>query len=152
MLSICRVFARPYYKYICTFLRQAARKKDVKFMKIIATDCIENYPDRFTCPMSVHKTQIHRHVMTGVCAHTNITFVHEHMHTRHVPRNCPTLILYHEGKLQKQFVGIADFGGKKMVADDLEFVLAQLGVCETEIETNPRITETIKVSACRIRT
>lgn len=31
-----------------------------------------------------------------------------------------------------------------MVANDLEFVLAQFGVCETDIETNPRITETIK--------
>jgi hypothetical protein len=84
----------------------AARKKDVKFLKIVATDCIEDYPDR----------------------------------------NCPTLIAYHEGKMQKQFVGLSDFGGKKMVADDLEFVLAQFGVCETDIETNPRITETIKVS------
>ena len=61
-------------------------------------------------------------------------------------RNCPTLIAYHEGKMQKQFVGLSDFGGKKMVADDLEYVLAQFGVCETDIETNPRITETIKVS------
>jgi len=82
----------------------AARKKDVKFLKIVATDCIEDYPDR----------------------------------------NCPTLIAYHEGKMQKQFVGLSDFGGKKMVADDLEYVLAQFGVCETDIETNPRITETIK--------
>lgn len=82
----------------------ANRKKDVKFLKIVATDCIENYPDR----------------------------------------NCPTLIVYHEGKMQKQFLGLADFGGKKMVANDLEFVLAQFGVCETDIETNPRITETIK--------
>ena len=74
--------------------------------------------------------------------------MHGHTHMHHVRRNCPTLILYHEGKLKKQFVGLADFGGKKMVADDLEFVLAQFGVCETEIETNPRITETIKVSTC----
>ncbi len=48
--------------------------------------------------------------------------------------------------MKKQFIGLADFGGNKMTAEDLEFVLAQFGVCETDIETNPRITETIKVS------
>eukprot|EP00771_Trimastix_marina_P002220 gnl/Trimastix_PCT/3341.p1 GENE.gnl/Trimastix_PCT/3341~~gnl/Trimastix_PCT/3341.p1 ORF type:complete len:172 (+),score=57.59 gnl/Trimastix_PCT/3341:218-733(+) len=76
-----------------------ARKfPNVKFLKIISTECIHNYPDA----------------------------------------NLPTLLIYHEGKILKQVVGLATLGGQDAKVEDLEWMLAQEGVVETEMEQNPR--------------
>eukprot|EP01029_Cantina_marsupialis_P014236 TRINITY_DN3149_c0_g1_i2.p1 TRINITY_DN3149_c0_g1~~TRINITY_DN3149_c0_g1_i2.p1 ORF type:complete len:249 (-),score=71.70 TRINITY_DN3149_c0_g1_i2:132-878(-) len=76
----------------------AGRKGEIKFMEIIADQCMENYPDS----------------------------------------NVPTLLLYHEGVNKKQIVGSGLFGGSTMTADDLEWVLSQMGVCKTTMTENPR--------------
>jgi hypothetical protein len=49
-------------------------------------------------------------------------------------RNVPTLLLYHDGSLQSQIVGLAEFGGPRVTKDTVEWVLSRRGVCETEIE------------------
>jgi hypothetical protein len=53
-------------------------------------------------------------------------------------RNVPTLLLYHDGSLQSQIVGLAEFGGPRVTKDTVEWVLSRKGVCETEIEDDPR--------------
>lgn len=55
-------------------IQLAAKNRAVKFLKIIATDCIRNYPDR----------------------------------------NLPTLLIYGEGDIKKQMVGIGSLGGLNM--------------------------------------
>jgi len=50
---------------------------------------------------------------------------------------CPTLIIYKKGDIVKQIVGLDPFGGLKMNADSLEWVLAQFGVLKTKLEENP---------------
>lgn len=95
-----------YQDYVpeCELLTRAMRqlastKKATKFLKIKATDCIENFPDA----------------------------------------SLPCLIVYMEGTMKIKIEGIQRFGGKKMTPDDLEWHLAQIGACETEMEENPRI-------------
>ena len=53
-------------------------------------------------------------------------------------RNCPALFLYHGGETRHQQIGVAEMGGSKLTADDLEWFVAQRGVLETELECDPR--------------
>eukprot|EP00698_Gefionella_okellyi_P020511 TRINITY_DN6447_c0_g1_i1.p1 TRINITY_DN6447_c0_g1~~TRINITY_DN6447_c0_g1_i1.p1 ORF type:complete len:240 (-),score=59.82 TRINITY_DN6447_c0_g1_i1:634-1353(-) len=50
----------------------------------------------------------------------------------------PTLVIYHEGVMVKQIVGVEPFGGLKMNDQDLEWHLAQIGVLQTELTEPPR--------------
>lgn len=50
---------------------------------------------------------------------------------------CPTLIIYHNGEILKQEVGLATFGGLKTSAETLEWVLGQWGVVKSKMEENP---------------
>lgn len=76
----------------------AARHPDVKFVKIVGSICIENYPSR----------------------------------------NCPTLLLYHNGEAKGHIKGTTQFGGETMTADVIEWELAhQVGAWETDQEMDP---------------
>jgi len=87
-------------------LQQLATKfREVKFVKILARDCIPNYPDA----------------------------------------NLPTLLVYRNAKVQKQFVGLRDFGGLRATPDDVEWELAQIGALETELEEAPRTSQSGRV-------
>ncbi|EGD76790.1 hypothetical protein PTSG_08141 [Salpingoeca rosetta] len=63
--------------------------------------------------------------------------------TRCIPnypdKNLPTIFVYHEGDLKKQYTGPHIFGGQSMTADGVEWALAQVGAVESDIE-DPRDT------------
>lgn len=92
------VYAKPECQLLNKCMDEVAVKfKAVKFLKIVSTEAIPNYPDA----------------------------------------NCPTLLIYTKGDIAEQIVGISKFGGLKMNAKILEWVLAASGVLKTEIEENP---------------
>eukprot|EP01100_Stratorugosa_tubuloviscum_P011955 TRINITY_DN545_c0_g3_i1.p1 TRINITY_DN545_c0_g3~~TRINITY_DN545_c0_g3_i1.p1 ORF type:complete len:235 (+),score=125.46 TRINITY_DN545_c0_g3_i1:29-706(+) len=79
-------------------LEQLAQKfPETKFLKIISTDCIPNYPDR----------------------------------------NLPTIFVYYENDLKKQFIGLTSLGGNDLTTDDVEWELAKVGAVKTNIKENP---------------
>lgn len=51
---------------------------------------------------------------------------------------CPTLLVYKEGKVLKQFVGLGAFGVKTPVADDIEWALHKIGAVESEMVEPPK--------------
>ncbi|KAJ3001747.1 hypothetical protein HKX48_002724 [Thoreauomyces humboldtii] len=67
--------------------RVAARYRATKFLRIVATQCIPDYPDR----------------------------------------NTPTLLVYGEGDLKRNLVGIENLGGKSTTVDHIEKMLKMIG-------------------------
>lgn len=53
-------------------------------------------------------------------------------------KNLPTLFVYHEGQMKKQFIGAIELRGEKLTADELEFMLGQCGAVPTEIKEDPK--------------
>lgn len=53
------------------------------------------------------------------------------------PHNLPTMFCYRDGRLQRQMVGVEEFGGHGITTDRVEWRLAQLGVVETDLEDDP---------------
>ena len=53
------------------------------------------------------------------------------------PQSLPTLFCYKDGKLQRQLIGLDEFGGHGITTGRVEWRLAQLGVVETELEYDP---------------
>eukprot|EP00735_Rhodelphis_limneticus_P013261 TRINITY_DN685_c0_g1::TRINITY_DN685_c0_g1_i1::g.28875::m.28875 TRINITY_DN685_c0_g1::TRINITY_DN685_c0_g1_i1::g.28875 ORF type:complete len:242 (+),score=60.57,sp/Q5RB77/PDCL3_PONAB/38.76/9e-39,Phosducin/PF02114.11/5.5e-13,Thioredoxin/PF00085.15/0.0098,EF-1_beta_acid/PF10587.4/0.26 TRINITY_DN685_c0_g1_i1:65-727(+) len=51
----------------------------------------------------------------------------------------PTVLVYHQNDIVKQYVGLGEFGGKRMTPGDVEWQLAQLGAVETDLEEPPSI-------------
>eukprot|EP00188_Purpureofilum_apyrenoidigerum_P004860 Plantae.Rhodophyta-Purpureofilum_apyrenoidigerum.ctg5822.p1 GENE.Plantae.Rhodophyta-Purpureofilum_apyrenoidigerum.ctg5822~~Plantae.Rhodophyta-Purpureofilum_apyrenoidigerum.ctg5822.p1 ORF type:complete len:227 (-),score=65.18 Plantae.Rhodophyta-Purpureofilum_apyrenoidigerum.ctg5822:305-985(-) len=49
----------------------------------------------------------------------------------------PTLLVYHNGSVLKQFVGFEAFNGLKTDADDVEWALGKVGAVETDMEEAP---------------
>ncbi|TPX48650.1 hypothetical protein SeMB42_g01925 [Synchytrium endobioticum] len=76
----------------------AAKYTDVKFLKIVADQCIENYPDR----------------------------------------NVPTVLVYADGDLKRQLVGIGMLGGASGNVRDTERVLAACGAFEMRDDHDQR--------------
>eukprot|EP00455_Lapot_gusevi_P013307 TRINITY_DN16458_c0_g1_i3.p1 TRINITY_DN16458_c0_g1~~TRINITY_DN16458_c0_g1_i3.p1 ORF type:complete len:233 (-),score=74.71 TRINITY_DN16458_c0_g1_i3:89-787(-) len=52
--------------------------------------------------------------------------------------NCPTLLVYHKTNIVAQFVGIGTMGGLTTTPQVLEWLLAQGGVLQTDLEEDPR--------------
>lgn len=53
-------------------------------------------------------------------------------------KNLPTIFVYHEGDMKKQFVGPVEMGGMNLKVDDLEWMLKQAGAVKSNMEANPR--------------
>lgn len=53
-------------------------------------------------------------------------------------KNLPTIFIYYEGDMKKQWVGPIAFGGMNLKQDELEWMLAQTGAVKTDLEENPR--------------
>jgi len=53
-------------------------------------------------------------------------------------KNLPTLFVYHEGSMKGQLVGPMTFGGMNLKADELEWMLSQIGAFKTDLESDPR--------------
>lgn len=53
-------------------------------------------------------------------------------------RNLPTIFIYYEGQLKKQYVGTVELGGPNLTCDELEYMLGQTKAIETSIKDDPR--------------
>jgi len=54
-------------------------------------------------------------------------------------KNCPTVLVYHKSDVVLQIIGLETFGGPKMNANCMEWVLAQARVLNTELDEDPRL-------------
>jgi len=53
-------------------------------------------------------------------------------------KNLPTIFVYCEGDLKKQWVGPVSFGGMNIKVEDLEWMLKCAGAIKSEMQENPR--------------
>lgn len=53
-------------------------------------------------------------------------------------KNLPTIFVYHEGAMRKQFIGPLELRGEKLTLEELEFMLGQVGAVPTEIKEDPK--------------
>jgi hypothetical protein len=58
-------------------------------------------------------------------------------------RNVPTLLIYGQGDLKQQIVGLSRFGGKSANVENLEFVLKAIGALPKEGNNNEMYQEEI---------
>jgi len=52
-------------------------------------------------------------------------------------KNLPTLLVYHNGELKKQFIGLTAFGGESITAETIEWVLYEAGAVDSDMQENP---------------
>ena len=91
----------------------SARNPMVKFVQMISTDCIKDYPDRY-----------------GLFVRCFVF----------INRNLPALFVYNKGMIVKQITTLNDLGGRKVNVDIVEWVLQETGILETDLEEDPRNT------------
>jgi len=65
-------------------------------------------------------------------------------------RNLPTLLVYNQGDVKMQFIGLAPFGGESMTEKDLQWSLQQVGAIESELEENPRQREEGRINITKL--
>lgn len=53
-------------------------------------------------------------------------------------KNVPSIFIYYEGQIKKQFIGEVDLRGPNVTLDELEFILGKIGAVQTEITEDPR--------------
>ncbi|XP_067642410.1 viral IAP-associated factor homolog [Eurosta solidaginis] len=53
-------------------------------------------------------------------------------------KNLPTIFVYHEGQLKKQYIGPLELRGEKLTVAELEYLLGVAGAIPTEIKEDPR--------------
>jgi len=53
-------------------------------------------------------------------------------------KNVPTIFIYYEGELKKQFVGSDSLRGTNLTVDEFEFILGRSGAVKSKIEKDPR--------------
>ncbi|XP_050354294.1 viral IAP-associated factor homolog [Nymphalis io] len=53
-------------------------------------------------------------------------------------RNLPSLFVYFEGDMKKQFVGPHELRGTSLTCDELEYILGQVGAVDTKITDDPK--------------
>ena len=86
----------------------SARYPMVKFVQMISTDCIKDYPDRYSSSDGM------------------------------MSRNLPALFIYNKGEIVKQIMTLKELGGPKVNAEIVEWVLQEAGILETDLEEDPR--------------
>jgi len=52
-------------------------------------------------------------------------------------RNLPTVFIYMDGDMKKQFIGPEAFGGLKVACDEFEWMLSEVGAVKTTLEAKP---------------
>lgn len=53
-------------------------------------------------------------------------------------KNLPTIFVYYEGQMKKQFIGPLELRGEKLTLEELEYMLGQVGAVPTEIKEDPK--------------
>eukprot|EP00010_Vexillifera_abyssalis_P007874 CAMPEP_0201545352 /NCGR_PEP_ID=MMETSP0173_2-20130828/1879_1 /ASSEMBLY_ACC=CAM_ASM_000268 /TAXON_ID=218659 /ORGANISM="Vexillifera sp., Strain DIVA3 564/2" /LENGTH=211 /DNA_ID=CAMNT_0047953731 /DNA_START=394 /DNA_END=1027 /DNA_ORIENTATION=+ len=70
-----------------------------------------------------------------------IKMVAQHCIPNYPIANCPTLLVYKNSDILKQWIGISAFGGSSRIcSDEVEWQLAQLGLIKTSLEQRPLAT------------
>mmetsp|Transcript_5093 Transcript_5093/g.7175 ORF Transcript_5093/g.7175 Transcript_5093/m.7175 type:complete len:237 (+) Transcript_5093:46-756(+) len=70
---------------------------------------------------------------------TKFVMIQSEQAIRNYPdRNLPTILVYYNSDIKKQFVGLAPFGGEATTTDIVEWELAQIGAVQSELEQDPR--------------
>ncbi|KAL6053727.1 Phosducin-like protein 3 [Balamuthia mandrillaris] len=64
-------------------------------------------------------------------------------------RNVPTLLIYFNGDLKKQFVSLSAFHGPSTTLADVEWALSQVGAVDSDMEEDPRGTGGNKIIGLR---
>ena len=59
-------------------------------------------------------------------------------------RNLPTIFIYYEGQMKKQFIGMLDLKGPNLTADELEYLLGQTKAIESTVTEDPREAKAIQ--------
>eukprot|EP01086_Lenisia_limosa_P017153 TRINITY_DN78_c0_g1_i1.p1 TRINITY_DN78_c0_g1~~TRINITY_DN78_c0_g1_i1.p1 ORF type:complete len:260 (+),score=73.61 TRINITY_DN78_c0_g1_i1:47-826(+) len=59
-------------------------------------------------------------------------------------RNLPTVLIYHDGKMKAQLVGMSQLGGKSPSVLDVEWVLKRHGAVESNLEHDPKGATTVR--------
>lgn len=59
-------------------------------------------------------------------------------------KNLPTIFVYYEGDMKKNFIGPLEFGGMNLTKQSLEWILSQTGAVKTDLEEDPRGTSKVK--------
>lgn len=59
-------------------------------------------------------------------------------------RNLPTIFVYYEGQMKKQFVGPVELGGPNLSCEELEYMLGQAKAIDTSITEDPRKARAVK--------
>jgi len=65
------------------------------------------------------------------------------------PEQCPTVMVYENGRMVSQFVTLASFAGLKTNEDVVEWCLGQLDILTTDLEQDPRQSAALKFSMRR---
>ncbi|XP_044736130.1 viral IAP-associated factor homolog [Chrysoperla carnea] len=53
-------------------------------------------------------------------------------------KNLPTIFVYYEGDMKKQFIGPVELRGPKISCDELEYLLGKTGAIDTKIKEDPK--------------
>ncbi|KAL0819352.1 hypothetical protein ABMA28_007477 [Loxostege sticticalis] len=53
-------------------------------------------------------------------------------------RNLPSVFVYYEGDMKKQFIGSLDLRGTALTCDEFEYLLGQVGAVDTKIKEDPK--------------
>ncbi|POI21591.1 hypothetical protein CIB84_014663 [Bambusicola thoracicus] len=53
-------------------------------------------------------------------------------------RCLPTILVYRSGEIKARFIGVAECGGMRLKAEELEWKLAEVGAIESDLEENPK--------------
>lgn len=59
-------------------------------------------------------------------------------------KNLPTIFIYYEGQLMKQFAGPIELGAPNLTCEELEYMLGQSKAIETSITEDPRKAKAVK--------
>eukprot|EP00002_Diphylleia_rotans_P036369 TRINITY_DN79_c0_g3_i1.p2 TRINITY_DN79_c0_g3~~TRINITY_DN79_c0_g3_i1.p2 ORF type:complete len:227 (-),score=71.15 TRINITY_DN79_c0_g3_i1:204-884(-) len=59
-------------------------------------------------------------------------------------KNLPTILIYRNGQISKQIIGLESMGGQSTREIDVEYALGQAGAIETTVKENPRAKTTIR--------
>jgi hypothetical protein len=53
-------------------------------------------------------------------------------------RHVPTIFIYNNGQMKRQFIGPQEFGRNSIICGELEWLLSEAGAVKTTLESNPR--------------
>lgn len=79
--------------------------------------------------------------------HTKFVRIKGCLAIRNYPeKNCPTTLIYKDGEMKSNWVGLSKFGGSSMTVESLEWALAKMGAVKTDMTHPPSSNSEFKLS------